>query len=203
MIAYVKGTVAEIEEDHIVIETGGLGYQIHVSASTAQAVPDIGQEAKIYTYTLVREDAFLLYGFLTKDDLEIFKKCLTVNGIGPKGALAILSVMDADAFRLAILSGDAKAIAKAPGIGGKTAQRLILDLKDKISPEEITFSRAAVSAEEAAGQTAPGGAAREAVEALTALGYGQAEALRAVKAVPEAENMDVGEILKAALRNLF
>lgn len=203
MIAYVKGTVAEIGEDHIVVETGGIGYQIHVSASAVQAVPKIGQEAKIYTYTLVREDAFLLYGFLTKDDLEIFKKCLTVNGIGPKGALAILSAMDADAFRLAILSGDAKAIAKAPGIGAKTAQRLILDLKDKISPEEITFSRGAASAEETAGQAVPGGPAREAVEALTALGYGQAEALRAVRAVPGAENMDVGEILKAALRNLF
>lgn len=201
MIAYVKGTVAEIEEDHVVIESGGLGYQINVPASTAQAMPDIGQETKIHTYTLVREDAFLLYGFLTKDDLDIFKKCLTVNGIGPKGALAILSAMDADAFRLAILSGDAKAIAKAPGIGGKTAQRLILDLKDKISPEEITFSRSAKDAGETA--SAAGTVSREAVEALTALGYGQAEALRAVKAVPEAENMDVGDVLKAALRNLF
>lgn len=203
MIAYVKGVVAEIGVDFIVIESGGIGYQINVSASTAEAVPGIGQEAKIYTYTWVREDAFLLYGFLTKDDLEIFKKCLTVNGIGPKGALALLSVMDADALRLAILSGDAKAIARAPGIGGKTAQRLILDLKDKISPEEITFSRKAGGDAGDAAAGAAGSVSREAVEALTALGYGQAEALRAVKAVPGAESMDVGDVLKAALRNLF
>ena len=203
MIAYVKGLVAEIGTDFIVIESGGIGYQINVPASAAEAVPNIGQETKIYTYTWVREDAFSLYGFLTKDDLDIFKKCLTVNGIGPKGALALLSVMDADALRLAILSGDAKAIARAPGIGGKTAQRLILDLKDKISPEEITFSRKAGENGEDAAAGATGSVSREAVEALTALGYGQAEALRAVKAVPGAESMDVGDVLKAALRNLF
>ena len=130
----------------------------------------------------------------------MFQKCLTVSGIGPKGALAILSVMDAEALKYAILSKDAKAIAKAPGIGAKTAERLILDLKDKVS-----FDDAMIGREAAQGALLPSaeGAAKEAVEALVALGYGQAESLRAVSQIPDAENMDSGVLLKAALKKLF
>ena len=202
MIAYVKGTVAEIAEDNVVIDVGGIGYNIKISSSTAEKVPGIGREIKIYTYTLVREDAFLLYGFLTRDDLDIFKKCITVNGIGPKGALAILSVMDADTLRFAIMSGDAKAISRAPGIGSKTAERLILDLKDKVSLEDSLLSREAVNYQESV-NGAIGAAHQEAIEALVALGYGHAEAAKAVRSIPMAEDMDAGALLKAALKNLF
>ena len=120
MYAYIKGILEEITEDAVVVEAGGIGYNIKVSASTADLLPGIGSEVKVYTYTLVREDAFSLYGFLTRDDLDIFKKLITVSGIGPKGGLAILSVMSADALRFAVMAGDAKAIAKAPGVGVET-----------------------------------------------------------------------------------
>lgn len=204
MIAYVKGIIAEITEDNVVLDIGGIGYNIKISSATAQRLPGIGEEVKIHTYTLVREDAFLLYGFLTRDDLEIFKKCITVNGIGPKGALAILSVMDADSLRFAIMSGDAKAIAKAPGIGSKTAERLILDLKDKISPEDTLFARDAAAYQGAlTGGGAEGGAIKEAIEALVALGYGHAESAKAVKNIPDGDTMDAGALLKLALKNLF
>ena len=136
MYAYLKGTLEEVTEDNIVVEVNGIGYNVKVSTNTADLLPGIGNEIKIYTYTLVREDTFSLYGFLTRDDLEIFKKLITVNGIGPKGGLAILSVMNADALRFAIMAGDAKSIAKAPGVGAKTAERVILDLRDKISLED-------------------------------------------------------------------
>lgn len=201
MIAYVKGEIAEITEDSVVIEVGGVGMNVHISAREAQRLPGIGSTVKLHTYMLVREDAFLLYGFLAKADLELFKKCLTVSGIGPKGALAILSVMDADALKYAILSKDAKAIAKAPGIGAKTAERLILDLKDKVSFDDTIIG---MEIAQGAGGTLPEeGAVKEAVEALVALGYGQTESLRAVKQVPEAESMESGALLKAALKKLF
>ncbi|MDE6064689.1 MAG: Holliday junction branch migration protein RuvA, partial [Lachnospiraceae bacterium] len=179
MIAYVKGEISEITEDSVVIEVGGVGMNVHISAREAQRLPGIGSTVKLHTYMLVREDAFLLYGFLAKADLELFKKCLTVSGIGPKGALAILSVMDADALKYAILSKDAKAIAKAPGIGAKTAERLILDLKDKVSFDDTIIGMEV--AQGAGGALPEEGAVKEAVEALVALGYGQTESLRAVK----------------------
>lgn len=203
MIAFVRGEIAELTEDNVVLDVGGIGYNIKISASVAQRLPGIGAEVKLHTYTLVREDAFSLYGFLTRDDLDIFKKCITVNGIGPKGGLAILSVMDADALRYAILSGDAKAIAKAPGIGAKTAERLILDLKDKVSFDDTMIGREiSLNQSERAGMP-ENDALKEAVEALVALGYGQTESLKAVKQVPDAENMDSGELLKAALKKMF
>lgn len=202
MIAYVKGIVADIAQDNVVIDVNGIGYNVKISANTASVIPEIGEEIKMYTYTLVREDAFLLYGFLTRDELEIFKKCITVNGIGPKGALAILSVLDADTLRFAILSGDAKTIAKAPGIGAKTAERLILDLKDKISLEDTLISKEAAgySGGRAAEENA---AVQEAIEALVALGYGQGDSMKAVKSIPDRDTLDAGTLLKLALKNMF
>ena len=137
----------EITEDNLVLEAGQIGYNIKISARTANALEGIGTSVKIYTYTLVREDTFGLYGFLTRDDLEIFKKLITVNGIGPKGGLAILSVMSADELIFAIAAGDAKAISKAPGVGARTAERVILDLKGKISLEDTLTKNAAVPAD--------------------------------------------------------
>ena len=202
MYAYLKGTIEDIAEDNLVIEAGQIGYNVKVSARTLNALGSIGSFVKIYTYTLVREDAFSLYGFLTKDDLEIFKKLITVNGIGPKGGLAILSIMSADELRFAILAADAKAIAKAPGVGAKTAERVILDLKDKISIEDAISPKETIPALAMAGEDI-GNKKNEAVEALVALGYSASDALRAVKQVEMTEDISVEEILKAALKYIF
>lgn len=201
MIAYVNGIIEDIAEDNVVIDVGGIGYNVRVSADTAARLPGIGEQAKLYTYTYVKEDAFWLYGFLTRNDLAMFRQCITVNGIGPKGALAILAVMDADSLRFAIMSGDTKAISRAPGIGARTAQRLILELKDKISMDDVLISReiAAHGGAKASGDTPQ---KREAVEALVSLGYGQTESLKAVNAIGDIENMDAGAVLKAALKKL-
>lgn len=203
MIAYVNGIVEYITEDTAVIDVGGIGYNVKISADTASRLPGTGEPVKLYTYTCVREDAFLLYGFLTRRDLEIFKKLITVNGIGPKGGLAILSVMDADDLRYAIMTGDVKAISKAPGIGAKTAQRVILDLKDKISIDDDMIGReiAAVASGNALRADTP--QKQEAIEALVSLGYGQAESAKAVNAIEGIEGMDSGAVLKAALKKMF
>ena len=136
MIAFIKGYVNGIYSDRIVLESGNMGFNICMPDSDLRDLAGIGEEIKIYTYLSVREDALQLYGFLTKDELDFYKMLLGVNGIGPKAALAILSEMTTDDLRFAILSEDAKAISKAPGVGLKTAQRLIIDLKDKMSLEE-------------------------------------------------------------------
>ena len=202
MYAYIKGELAETNPDHIVIETGGIGYQVFISGQTFEYLPAVGEEIKVYTYLYLREDAMILYGFLTKDDLELFKLLISVSGIGPKGGLAILSALSADDLRFAVLSGDAKAIAKAPGVGIKTAGRVILDLKDKISMRDTAIGR-----EEAAyaeGMEQDGNSARsEAVEALTALGYSPADALKAIRKTEIPEDADAELILKLALKNMF
>ncbi len=201
MIAYLRGKLADVAEENLVLEVNGIGYNVKVNGRTTGMLPRIGEEIKIYTYTAVREDAISLFGFLTKDDLEMFRLLITVSGIGPKGALAVLSVLDADGLRFAIVSGDAKAIAKAPGVGAKTAERVIIDLKDKVSIED-TFVQKEKKEWETQGQ-ASGEVMKEAAEALTALGYPASEALRAVKQVENAEQMEVEELLKQALKKLF
>lgn len=203
MIAYVKGSVEDISEDNAVIDVGGIGVNVRISADTAARLPGIGEPAKLYTYMSVREDAMQLFGFLSRNDLEIFKRCITVNGIGPKGALAILSVLDADSLRFAILSGDVKAITKAPGIGTRTAERLILELKDKIKVEDTQIGGEIESARASSLGTADSPQKREAVEALVSLGYGQTESVKAVNAIEGIEDMDSGAVLKAALKKMF
>ena len=206
MYAYLKGTLEEITEDNIVVEAGNIGYNVKVSTTTADLLPPLGNEVKIYTYTLVREDTFSLYGFLTRDDLEIFKKLITVNGIGPKGGLAILSVMSADALRFAIMAGDAKSIAKAPGIGNKTAERVILDLRDKVSLEDTLQGLGeSVSTSTAISDSMNSDNAmkKEAIEALVALGYSASDATAAVKKVEVTEDATVESILKMALKYMF
>ena len=160
-------------------------------------MPGIGADVKIYTYTSVREDAFNLFGFLSKDDLEIYKKLIAVNGIGPKGALSILSAMSADDLRLAILSGDATAIAKAQGIGKKSAERIILELRDKVS----MMSKSDLDSEDlTTGTSVDTGTKNEALEALVSLGYTPSDALRAVRQIEITEDMDAGTVLKQALK---
>ena len=205
MFAYVKGIVADITQDCCVIDVHDVGINIHISAQTAARMPGIGQEAKLYTYTSVREDAFWLYGFLSKGDLEMFKRCITVSGIGPKGALGLLSVMDGDQLRFAILAQDVKAISKAPGIGKRTAERLVLELKGKLDYEatDISSEAAAYGNDKGAGAVMDHPGKREAVEALVALGYGQTEAMKAVSQVEGADTLDSSALLKQALKKMF
>lgn len=200
MYSYIKGILADMEEDLVVVEAGGIGYNIYTTGQTFNYLPSVGEEVKLYTYLNVREDAMVLYGFLTKDDLRVFKLLIGVSGIGPKGALAILSVMSTDDLRFAVLGEDAKAIAKAPGIGAKTAQRLILELKDKLSLEEAFEQKIEHTKEQTENKSK--GAKNEAVQALVALGYSSSEALKALDGIKITEDTDVEDILKAALKNM-
>lgn len=201
MYSYIRGILTDQDEETIVVEAAGVGYNIYTTGQTFQALPPIGSEVKIYTYLQVREDAMTLFGFLTKDDLKVFKLLLGVNGIGPKGAIGILSVMTTDDLRFAVLADDAKAIAKAPGVGNKTAQRLILELKDKLSLEEAFEQKLAHTAQSEEAH-ATSGMQNEAVQALVALGYSSSEALKAVSAVELTEQMDTEVLLKAALKKM-
>lgn len=198
MITYVKGELVEINESAIVVETYGVGYEIMVPASLLAGLPSVGELVKIYTYQYVKEDALDLYGFLTADDMKVFKLLITVNGIGPKGALNILSVISPDELRLAVLSDDVKSIQKAPGIGGKTAQKLIIELKDKLSFEDVINSGF-----KSKDVDFPLNSARdEAIEALVSLGYSSSEAIRAVRTVNNVDDMDSEALLKAALKQI-
>ena len=205
MIAHIRGVLEYIEPEEglIVLETGGIGYQILLSGKDMELLPSVGEELRLYTYLQVRDDAFVLYGFFTREDKRLFRQLLSVSGIGPKGALGILSALSADDLRFAVLADDAKAIAKAPGIGHKTAQKLILELRDKLSLEEAFEARLAGTEAKKAAQPAASDmseARGEAVEALTALGYSSSEALKAVRQVEMTEGMNVEDILKAALK---
>lgn len=201
MYAYIKGELAEKNIDHIVVEAGGIGYLIYVPAQSIDYLPDEGDQIKVYTYLYIREDAMVLYGFLTKDDLEVFKMLITVSGIGPKGGLGILSTLSADDLRFAILSGDSKTISKAPGIGAKTAQRVIIDLKDKMSLEEA-FEKKLENNADGVQKTLNSSTKNDAVLALSALGYSSAESLKAVSKVDITDDMDVEDVLKLALKNM-
>lgn len=205
MIGFVRGIVEYVSEELVVIDVNGMGINVHVSTDTASKMPSLGEEAKLYTYTSVREDAIWLYGFLRRKDLEIFKKCISVSGIGPKGALSILSVMDADSLRYAISAGDKKAISKAPGVGPKMAERLILELKDKVSLDAEDIGMEIARSEGSAGNplSLDSPSKKEALEALVALGYGQTESLKAINSVPGVDEMDSSAILKAALKKMF
>ena len=200
MYSYIRGILAEIEEDKIVVEANGIGYNIYTTAQTFDYLPSMGEEVKVYTYLHLREDVMMLYGFLTKDDLRVFKLLIGVNGIGPKGALAILSVMTTDDLRFAVLGDDAKAIAKAPGVGAKTAQRLILELKDKLSLEDAFEQK--LEHQQAAPVSNAKGVKNEAVEALVALGYSSSEALKALNGIEVTDETDVEDLLKVALKNM-
>lgn len=200
MYSYIKGQLAEIEEDKIVVEAGGIGYNIYTTGQTFQYLPPVGENVKVYTYLHLREDIMMLYGFLSKDELKVFKLLLGVNGIGPKGAIAILSVMTTDDLRFAVLGDDAKAIAKAPGVGAKTAQRLILELKDKLKLEDAFEQK--LSHVQAKTTTNVNGVKNEAVQALVALGYSSSEALKAMNGIELTPDMEVEDLLKAALKNM-
>lgn len=203
MISFIKGTVADIEEDKVIVECNNIGYNIFVPSSLIGNIGRTGTEVKLHTYMSVREDAITLFGFRSKEELNLFKKMISVSGIGPKGALGILSTLSADNLRLAILSEDTKAIAKSPGIGAKTASKLILELKDKIGMDEV-FSGYTDSG---AGEPVNEGEVsvqKDAADALVSLGYSSSEALNAVRKVCSSNEdiNDVSTIIKFALKEI-
>lgn len=199
MIRYICGTLAAVGESDIVLDNHGMGYHISIPALLLERLPAIGQEMKIYTYLHVREDAMQLFGFGSLDELEVFGQLITVNGIGPKVALGILGTLTADDLRFAVMADDDKTIAKAPGIGAKTARKLILELKDKLKFMAVTEG-------DAQGGSAADGmfseAVSDAVEALEALGYPAAEAMKAVRQVEGSADMTTEELLKRSLSYL-
>ena len=197
MISFVRGTLSRIEENTVEIDTGSIGYEIMMPLSAIEKLPGMHEEVQIFTHFNVREDEMSLFGFLSREDLTLFKQIITISGIGPKGALGILSVLSAADLRFAILAGDAKSISKAPGIGAKTAQRLIMELKDKVSLEDgLNDLVPDVDID-----TEPGdmSARSEAVMALTALGYSSQEALKALKQV-DTKDRSTEDILRDALK---
>lgn len=199
MIGFLRGEIDSIYEDRVVLDVNGVGYNVFMPYSHIEMLPGRGSQVKVYTFLNVREDAMHLYGFSTKDDLDFFKLLIQVNGIGPKGALQLMSFMGSDNIKFAIMSSDAKSISKAPGIGAKTAQRIILDLKDKVDLIDTFEHKLMDNSESTAGMS---DAMAEAVEALAALGYAKKDALKAVKDTGLAEDAQVEDILKMALRNI-
>ena len=202
MYAYFNGKVAEANADSCVLEVNNIGYNIQIPASTADKLPDIGGEVKLYTYTSVRENAIELIGFISKDDLSMFSQLITVSGIGPKAALSLLSYLDADAIRIAIVTGDVKTLSKAPGLGKKSAERLIVDLKNKYDATAVLAAAtgsAGVSVDIVDNSKISPNMA-EAIDALAALQFKEAEARRAVLMADTDPDASVDEIINAALK---
>lgn len=199
MIHYVCGCLEETGTDYVVLDNHGIGYLIYTPASVFDDLPLRGENVRLYTYMYVREDQMTLYGFLTRDDLEIFKMLISVSGIGPKGALGILSTISPNQFRFAVMAGDAKVISKAPGIGPKTAQKLIIELKDKLKLEDA-FEEEAKNTGSAVLEA---NAQKEAMMALVSLGYSETEAYQALKKIDAAPDMDSETLLKLALKQML
>ncbi|WP_026522009.1 Holliday junction branch migration protein RuvA [Butyrivibrio sp. VCB2001] len=206
MIAYVNGILESIEEGLAIVDVGGVGMNVFISGSTMDRMPGIGEAVKLYTYTSVKEDSFTLYGFLSRDELSLFKMLISVNGIGPKGGLSILSVMTPDDLRFAIMAGDAGTISKAPGVGKKTAERITLELRDKIkaTEDDMLRSSSSVTLDDLTGEASS--ARDEAVAALVALGYNSSDAMKAVRKVlaeNDSASGDTEMLLKLALKEMF
>ena len=202
MLSYIIGEVAEISADTIVVENNGIGFNIKTSAMTIDSLPPVGDMVRIYTYLHVREDAMQIFGFLSKDELEVFKLLLNVNGIGPKGALGILSAISTDDLRFAVLSDDVNLIKSCPGVGAKTAQKLIIELKDMLRLEDAFEMAVNNNNKKNTVQDNTVIVMNEAVEALVSLGYSSKDAIAAVKKVENIQNKNSEQILKEALKGL-
>lgn len=200
MIHFVRGSLEETGNDYVVLDNHGIGYLIYTPSSVLDELPARGETVRMYTYMYVREDQMTLYGFLTRDDLQIFKMLIGVSGIGPKGALGILSTISPNQFRFAVMAGDSKAISKAPGIGPKTAQKLIIELKDKLKLEDVFEEDTNVSA---GTSELDHNAQKEAMMALVSLGYSESEAFKALKKIDATPDMDSEALLKLALKQML
>jgi len=199
LFAYIRGKLAYKHNDYIVVEANGVGYKIYTSLSTIQNVEPVGSEVKIYTYLYVREDMMNLYGFLTQEELGMFELLLSVSGVGPKAAISVISSMSPSKFGLSVITNDYKALTKAQGVGNKMAQRIILELKDKISKMELTDNCS--DEDEVNNEVKDNSRFSEAVSALMVLGYTASEANKAVASV-YMDNMDIETVIKNALKAL-
>lgn len=196
MYEYIKGIFKSIGKEYIVIECGNIGYKIFTSGSTISNMPSTENEVKIFTHQIVREDFIGLYGFLTKEEIEMFNLLIAINGVGPKAALSLMSIASVSNLKYAIITEDEKLIVKAPGIGKKTAQRIILELKDKVGKGEgvqVTSLEELVDGHNEK--------LAEAVGALMALGYSDKEAEKAVEKADRTKSVE--EIIKECLRILM
>lgn len=203
MIAYITGELVDVFQDSIIVEQNGIGYNIMMPLSAIDNLSNIGSYIKVYTYLRVREDIFALYGFLSRQDLEVFKLLITVSGIGPKVGLGVLSALTPDDLRFAILSEDVKTITQAPGIGVKTAKKLILELKDKFTLEEAFETKLTANPKASSSNSSNMLQVRnETVEALVVLGYSRADALRAVRSIDIDDKMTAEEAIKLSLKAL-
>ncbi|MDE6435588.1 MAG: Holliday junction branch migration protein RuvA [Lachnospiraceae bacterium] len=203
MIGYIKGTVEGILEDSVLLENNGIGYRIFTSGMVLASFIRLHEPMMLFTYLHVREDELSLFGFPTKEELDTFKLLLGVNGIGPKAALSILTVLTVRDLSLAIMSGDTKAITRANGVGAKGANRVIMELKDKLNFDDL-FDLSGVEENSVSSESnAAGDSIQDTVLALVSLGYSEFEAVKAIKMVPEAESMESGDLLKQALKKMF
>lgn len=196
MFSYLKGTLEEVGPQHVVLDVHGIGFYIMVPSSVATKLPSKGNEVKLYVHFNVRQDSVELYGFLNREDKLLFEKLISVSGIGPKAAISMLSALSSTQLALAIATGDVKALSAAPGIGKKTAQRVILELREKID-REVVESSPVIKDVEVGAQ----GVEREALQALMALGYQAAEAQSAVDMVKD-QAQDTATVVKLALKAL-
>ncbi len=197
MIAYIRGIFEEVTEDGIVVEAGGVGYGIAVPPSLASELT-LGDEVKIYTYYQVAEDMQKLYGFASREDRHVFTLLLKVSGIGPRLAMSIMSALTTDELKIAVVTNDVKALSRAPGLGKKTAEKLILELKDAFNAAEVITGGSTP-------QSAPlvmDDAFSEAAQALMALGYSSSEAMKAVRQVEARDGITVDDVLQEAFRHL-
>ena len=198
MFHHIKGTVFHVDPNRVVLDNGGVGYRINTSFFSASAVKK-GEEALFYTYLHVREDAMELYGFAAEEELSCYKMLTSISGVGPKAALAILSVVTPEKLALCVISEDEKALTKAPGVGKKLAQRIILELKDKLAKSQLSVS--GTSGVELPSPQVNMGSAGEALAALTVLGYGRAEAAEALGGLDE--SLPVEELVRQCLKKLM
>lgn len=201
MIAFIRGELIEAETERVIVDVGGVGYGVRMPARAVAMLPAPGCEVKIHTYLNVREDCMQLFGFLTRDELTVFKMVIAVSGVGPKYGLNLLSALSPDELRYAILANDVKAITKAQGIGKKMAEKIILELKDKFDMEEVLDRGSGTDIGDMASESE--GIRTEAVQALVALGYSSAEAVRAVKKVSADTCVTAEDVLKQALTNMM
>lgn len=200
MYAFIEGKVEEKHEGELVLSAGGVGYLLLCSATTLAAAPMAGERFRCYTVLSVREDAMDLFGFATREERDLYRKIVSVSGVGPRSALGLLGALPVRELSLAIVSGDTLALTRAPGIGKKTAQRIVLELKDKIGEGEL---RATGEMPTVGIAPAVLSAEQEAIEALLSLGYSNQEATRAILQVRDAaQEQDSGELIRLALRSI-
>lgn len=199
MFAYIKGTIEAKSNGSIIVEAGGIGYRIYTALSTINNIGQIGTGVKVYTHYYVREDIAALYGFYTMEELGMFDMLLSVSGVGPKAAISMISALSPSRFALAVVTQDTKSLTKAQGIGSKMAQRIILELKDKISKEQLTANN--LGSNDINAEIGGDSALSEAVSALMVLGYSSFEASNSVSSV-YLDGMGVEEIIMKALKSI-